>query len=244
MKKLRILFVGLVLIGTAPVVKGQTVGWQVRSGIGIAGLVGGVSNIDSRSGWTVGGGADIALSHNGVWRLQPMLQYAQKGWTFDGYFGDEMIMPAHYATRLSYIELPVMAAARLRIGKEAFITFRLGPYLSCGLNAKTKMVIREMEYDHTFGNHFSEACDFWDCAYDGENRHVSYPQFRRWDFGVAQGIDLTVNHVIIGLNSSFGLTPLADVGFMGNPVGNILNSLLFGPHPKNFTMGVSLGWQF
>ena len=205
MRRLRILCAGLMLIGSALTVKGQMteeshvsekqtadtrrVNWQIRAGVGEACLAGGVSNIDGQLSYHIGGGPDIALSKNGVWRLQPMLQYAQKGFSFGGYYGSEQIMPADYDTKFRYVELPVQMAARLRLGGDAFLTFRFGPYVAYGLNAKTTMTIADMDSHDTLGSHFSKPCDFNGCAYDMENRHVAYPKMRRWDAGLAGGAD-------------------------------------------------------
>ena len=185
------------------------------------------------------------MREDGVLRIQPSLLFSQKGWTFDGYYGSEQILEAKYSTRLHYLELPVPLAVRLRIGKECFVTFKFGPYVAYGLNAKTTMEVMNTDAKETFkANHFSKSCDFYGNAYDKEKRHVDYPKLNRWDVGVAEGIDLTLNHVIVGVNLFYGLTPLCRSGFMGNPVANVLTSLMFGRHPKNFTVGLSLGYQF
>lgn len=250
MKNLGIVFAGLMLMASVTEVKGQTpdagrkeVNWQVRGELGVSSLVGGVSNIDSRMGYAIGGKVDIALSKNGVWRIQPGLQLAQKGWAFEGYYGNEQIMAADYRTRLSYLDLPVQMAVRGRLGDGIYLTFRTGPYIAFGLNAKTKLSIRDTDCTETFGNHFSEACDFWEAAYDKENRRVAYPKLNRWELGWTNGIDLTVGHFIIGGNAGIDLTPVCDGNFMGNPIGNVLSSIFFGSHPKNFTLSLTLGYQ-
>ena len=245
MNKLRVGLLGLVLVCVGLVVKAQDVNWQVRGGGDCATIIGGVTNIDTQFGYHLGGTADIALREDGVLRIQPSLLFSQKGWTFDGYYGSEQILEAKYSTRLHYLELPVPLAVRLRIGKECFVTFKFGPYVAYGLNAKTTMEVMNTDAKETFkANHFSKSCDFYGNAYDKEKRNVDYPKLNRWDVGVAEGIDLTLNHVIVGVNLFYGLTPLCRSGFMGNPVANVLTSLMFGRHPKNFTVGLSLGYQF
>lgn len=260
MRRLRILCAGLMLIGSALTVKGQTaeaphvsekqtadtqrVNWQVRAGVGGAYLAGGVSDIDGQLSYHIGGGPDIALSKNGVWRLQPMLQYSQKGFSFGGYYGSEQIMPADYDTKFRYLELPVQMAVRLHLGGDAFLTFRCGPYVAYGLHAKTTMTIADMDSRDTFGGHFSKPCSFNDCAYDMENRHVAYPKMRRWDAGLAGGAEFIFWRVIMGVDWSSGLVPLCKGGFVGNPVGNVLNSIFLGSDPRNFTLSFSLGYQF
>ena len=260
MNNLRILCAGLMLIGSALTVKGQTaeksqvsekqktdiqrVNWQVKAGVGGAYLVGGVSNIDGQLNYHIGGGPDIALSKNGVWRLQPMLQYSQKGFSFGGYYGNEQIMPADYDTKFHYLELPMQMAARLHLGGDAFLTFRFGPYVAYGLNAKTTMTIADMDSHDTFSGHFSKSCDFNGIAYDKENRHVAYPKMRRWDAGLAGGADFTFWRIVMGVDWSSGLVPVCRGGFVGNPIGNVLNSIFLGSDPRNFTLSFSLGYQF
>lgn len=245
MNRLATLVIGALLIGQPPVTKGQDINWQVRAGIGSAHVFGGVTNIDDRMGFHISGGADIGLSKNGVWRFQPALQFVRKGWKFDGFYGNEQIMEAKYCTRLNYLQLPLQMAARLRIGKECFFTFRTGGYVAYGLSGKTNMEILNTDHDETFDtNHFSEAFDFNRCAYDKENNRVVYPKFNRWDAGAFGGLDLIYQHFIIGCNVSVGLTKVCDAGFIGNPVGNVVSSIMLGGYPKNITADVSIGYQF
>lgn len=245
MNRLLKVSLGVVLAVLPLAVNAQDVHWQARGGIGYSTLFGGVSNIDDRVGFHIGGGADIGLSKNGVWRFQPAFQFAQKGWTFDGYYGNEQIMAAKYSTRLNYLQLPLQMAARLNLGKEWHLTFRTGAYVAYGLSAKTRMKILDTDHDETFStNHFSEAFDFYHGAYDEGKHSVEYPKFNRWDLGAIGGIDLSYRHFIIGYNISVGLTKLGDGGFIGSTVANIVSAALFGGHPKNISAEISVGYQF
>ena len=121
--KLKTILIAMVFV-SAITTKAQDVNWQARVGGGVTCLMGGVSNINERTGFHIGGGADIGLSKNGVFRLQPELRFERNGWQFDGYYGSEQIMEAHFKTRLDYLKLPVMVAARLRLSNQCFITFK------------------------------------------------------------------------------------------------------------------------
>lgn len=245
MKRLAKVVIVVLLAGLPFAAKGQDINWQARAGIGSATIYSGVSDIEGRMSFHVGGGADIGLSKNGVWRFQPSLQFVRKGWKFNGYYGNEQIMKAKYSTRLNYLQLPLQMAARLSLGKECYLTFRTGAYVAYGLSAKTRMEILDTDHDETFDtNHFSEAFDFNRCAYGKESRRVNYPKFNRWDVGAIGGIDLTYQHFIIGCNVAVGLTNLCDVGFVGNPVTNIMTAALLGGCPKNITADISVGYQF
>lgn len=236
---------GLLLSALPVVMNGQDIHWQARGGIGCSTLFAGVTNIEDRMGFHVGGGADIGLSKNGVWRFQPSLQFARKGWKFDGFYGNEQIMEAQYSTRLDYLQLPLQMAARLRLDKDCSLTFRSGGYVAYGLSGKTHMDVLNTDHAETFGvNHFSHSFDFNSCAYDKESRKVSYPAFNRWDAGAYGGIDLTLGHFIIGCNVVLGFTKVCNAGFMGNPVGNVATAVLLGAHPKNFAADISVGYQF
>lgn len=242
--KLKAILIAMVFV-SAITTKAQDVNWQTRVGGGITCLFGGVSNIDDRAGFHIGGGADIGLSKNGVFRLQPELRFERNGWQFDGYYGSEQIMKAHYSTRLDYLKLPVMVAVRLRLANQCFITFKTGVYVAYGLQAKTRMHILNTDYEETFSeNHFSEPCDFRVNAYDKDTRLVGYPKFNHWDVGGIGGIDLTFHHFIIGAEVSYGLKRVCESGFIGNPLGNIATLLLTGGGPKNISAGVSLAYQF
>lgn len=248
MNKIRIMMVGLMLAGTAITLKAQERGgrihWQVRGGMGFAAVVS-VPNTDDRLGWHVGGAADIALSRNGVWRLQPGLQFAQKGWAFDGFYGNEQIMKSAFSTRLHYLQLPVLMTARLRLGGENYLTFKVGPYVAYGLSGKTTLRINDTDHEETFSqNHFSDPCNFYGVAYDKENHRVAYPKFNRWDAGLAEGIDLTFGQVIVGASVALGLTPVSDEIFMGNTLDKAVSAVFFGGGPKNFTAELSVGYQF
>ena len=242
--KLKTILIAMVFV-SAITTKAQDVNWQARVGGGVTCLMGGVSNINERTGFHVGGGADIVLSKNGVFRLQPELRFERNGWQFDGYYGSEQIMKAHFSTRLDYLKLPVTVAARLRLANQCFITFKTGAYVAYGLQAKTRMHILNTDYEETFSeNHFSEPCDFRVNAYDKETRLVGYPKFNHWDVGGIGGIDLTFHHFIIGAEVSYGLKRISEPGFIGSSLANITTLLLTGGGPKNISAGVSLAYQF
>ena len=242
--KLKTILIAMVFV-SAITTKAQDVNWQARVGGGVTCLMGGVSDINERTGFHVGGGADIGLSKNGVFRLQPELRFERNGWQFDGYYGSEQIMEAHFRTRLDYLKLPVMVAARLRLANQCFITFKTGAYVAYGLQAKTRMHILNTDYEETFSeNHFSEPCDFRVNAYDKETRLVGYPKFNHWDVGGIGGIDLTFHHFIIGAEVSYGLKRISEPGFIGSSLANITTLLLTGGGPKNISAGVSLAYQF
>ena len=245
MKRIKVALTILMLVATTMATKAQDLNWQTRAGIGSSCLRGGVSNIDARTGFHIGGGADIGLSKNGVFRLQPELKFERKGWQFDGYYGNEQIMAAKFKTQLDYIELPVMAAVRWRLANKCFFTYRTGLYVAYGVNGKTKMEVLNTEHKETFDcNHFSEAYDFRDVVYDKDTRKTGYPKFDRWDIGAIGGIDLTINHFIIGAEVSCGLKHLCDQSFMGGTLNNIINYVLTGGSPKNITASLSVGYQF
>ncbi len=242
--KLKTILIAMVFV-SAITTKAQDVNWQARVGGGVTCLMGGVSNINERTGFHIGGGADIGLSKNGVFRLQPELRFERNGWQFDGYYGSEQIMKAHFNTRLDYLKLPVTVAARLRLANQCFITFKTGAYVAYGLQAKTRMHILNTDYEETFSeNHFSGSCDFHGIAYDNDSRSTGYPKFSHWDIGSIGGVDLTFHHFIIGAEVSYGLKRVCESGFIGNPLGNIATLVLTGGGPKNISAGVSLAYQF
>ena len=245
MKRIKVALTILMMVATAITAKGQDINWQARAGIGSSCLRGGVSNIDARTGFHIGGGADIGLSKNGVFRLQPELRFERKGWKFDGYYGNEQIMAAHFKTQLDYIELPVMAAVRWRLADKCYFTYKTGLYVAYGMNGKTKMDILDTEGKETFDcNHFSEAYDFRNAVYDKDSRKTGYPKFDRWDIGMIGGIDLTLNHLIIGAEVSLGIKHLCDPGFIGGTLNNIINYVFIGGSPKNISASLSVGYQF
>ena len=245
MKRIKVALTTLMLVALTIATKAQDLNWQARAGIGQTCLRGSVSNINERTGFHIGGGADIGLSKNGVFRLQPELRFERKGWQFDGYYGNEQIMTANFKTNLDYIELPVLAAARLRLGKKCYFTYKTGPYFAYGLNAKTRMKVLNTDSKETFSqNHFSKTCNFNDIAYDKDKHNTAYPKFDRWDIGVIGGIDLTFDRFIIGGEVSIGLKHLCDPGFIGSTLGNIITYIFTDGGPKNMTANISVAYQF
>ena len=252
MNRLKTLITGLALTSTMTTIVGQNtnqqacekrVEWHARLTVGSACMMS-VPRTDTRMSYSIGGGADIRLSKNG-WRLLPDLQITQKGLTFDGFYGNEQITPASFSTRLNYIEMPVLIGARLKLGKESFITLKLGPYIACGLSGKTTVRVDDTDYKKTFtGNHFSKPCDFNGTAYDKEQQRVEFPKFKRLEIGTSSGVDLTLGHIMIGVNATVGLTNTTDEMFMGSTADQILSVIFLGGGPRNLTAGVTLGYRF
>jgi len=244
MKKKMLMLVGALLMALPQVMKAQEMGWQVRAGVGSAGILGGVTDIEDRLGVQVGVNADIPVTQNQVIRFQPGLELARKGWKFRGGCGNEQILDARFSTRLDYLQMPLVMAARLRLGEGTSISFRAGTYVAYGLSAKTHMDVTDTDYSETFPQtHFSEPCDFQEVAQDGKGNQLKYPKFHRWDAGLTGGIDLNVGHLILGCNASFGLLKLCDAGFMGDPVANLITTMFTGA-PKNVTLEACIGYQF
>lgn len=202
-----------VFMCAAATASAQDVRWQIRAGLGISNLYSTDASIyddgffnspDPRLSLNVGVAADIPLSKNGMWRLQPELRYTMKGFgnSHNFWYEDHDAYKDDYTTRLHYLELVMAGAARMRMGRRCYVSVRVGPYVSFGLDANT-----HLDYmDRTYGNHFTESTIIESASQRQSSTYI--PKFHRWEFGFVEGVDFHIRRFIVGLEFSEGFTPL------------------------------------
>ncbi len=219
--------------------------FDVRASIG-TGILTSMSNADALTTYKIGGGIDLPIGNSKVFAVEPGLFYSAKGMKFDGYLNTgDMMENASYTTRLTYIEMPIYMAAKLRLGSQCGIIFKVGPYLAYGLNGKTTVKVQNTDYKYTFPqNHFTSAYDFNGMVYDDSNHKIQSPKFHRFDAGIAEGIDFRINHFLVGIEAVLGLTRVCNDAYMGNDIGNVMYGIFYGSKPKNLTFNVTAGYRF
>lgn len=159
----------------------QVVNWNAKVGMNISSYSGD-DDLSSKVGFKMGGGFEYGFTD--IWSLQPSLFISTKGAK-----EDEVTMNA------VYLELPVMAAARIKVADNTNIVISAGPYLAYGVGGKTSAKSEGVKVSvDTFGN-------------DRIN-------LNRFDAGLGFGVAAEFGKIIVGLDGQFGL---AEVQAAGNP---------------------------
>ncbi len=168
----------LALIMGAVAVNAQ-ITWNVKAGAGLSRITGGEG--DMKFGWKIGVGIEKPLSEN--WLIMPTLEFKQKGSTWSESY-DLSDSEISEAISITYIQLPIMAAYRIRLTDEVNMTFKAGPYFAYALSGKI-----EAEFDGE-----GDSMDLFDLE-----------DSNRFDAGIAFGIDFEYHRFVGGLETEYGL---------------------------------------
>lgn len=174
----------LALFALISVTAFSQISWNAKVGMNISNCTGDM-DLSSKVGFKIGGGMEY--SFNDVWGLQPSLFFSTKGAKEDNTTINAM-----------YLELPVMAAARLKVADNTNIVISAGPYLAYGVGGKTSVKESGVEVSvDTFGD---EGMDL-----------------DRFDAGLGVGVAAEFGKIIVGLDGQFGLVDVTSVKGSGNP---------------------------
>lgn len=179
MKKF-ILTVVVALLSVFGVAAESNVQLSVKAGVGAAGWIGDdADGANAKFAYRVGLGVDVPIS--GMWGFQTGLNFAGMGAKGDSDLLDLTVNQL-------YLEVPLMATARVDAGNGLGIVFNAGPYLACGVGGKTKV--------------------------SGSNAELSSDTFgdgglRRFDAGLGFGMNFEFNRFMVGVDTRFGLAKLA-----------------------------------
>jgi len=160
----------------------QDVGMGIEGGINLANLnITPAFNTNSRTGFMVGGFADIGVSR--VISIKPSVRYIVKGYTVQG-------QNFSYSQTYNYIEIPMLIKAKLPINYvKPYI--EAGPTLGIQLSASSELQANQQVTDTDQGAYFS-TIDFG--LYFGSGA----------EYRVAHNIDL-----FTGFGYSLGLTNIS-----------------------------------
>ncbi len=226
-----VLFVLFVLVSVTSF--SQIRGWNVKVGMNVSNWT--TDELDTKIGYRVGVGTEYAF--NDTWSLQPSLLFSTKGTKIGANlagFGFD------FKVNQMYLELPIMAAARFKVGKSTNFVVNAGPYVAYGVGGKTKFSAHYKGEQasikfNSFGN-----IDKVTVEAGGESFDVTVDELadntdddlgdlkglRRFDLGVGVGVALELNKIVLGLDGEFGLTKLETDG------------------GKNLNFAVSVGYKF
>lgn len=217
--------------------------WNLAANAGLSHMFQAPSNSHDRFAYRVGGGAIIPLKD--WFSVRPSLYFSEKGVNFDGYYGSEQIDEAKYSLCLQYLELPVMAGFDIHLNNEASLVLKVGPFLSCGLNGRSKVSLANSDYEKTYGNLFDHGTAFDGCAYDGNSKVKNFGRFHRWDAGIQWGIACELSHISVGADISLSLTNATSAQINNDPVSGVVQALFTrSDKPKNLAAYFHIGYIF
>lgn len=176
-----------VLMAVLSVTAFAQVSWNAKVGMNLSNFTGDAET-DPKVGFKIGGGMEYAFSE--VWLLQPSLLFSTKG---------ASLKEGDGSTNAMYVEMPVMAAARVNVADNTNLVFSAGPYVAYGVGGK-----------HKLGNFKSDT--FGDNGFD------------RFDAGLGFGVAAEFGKIVVGLDGQTGLVKLTE----GSNAKNINFSLTLG----------------
>ncbi len=170
MKKLFV----LVLVAMVSTVTFAQISWNAKAGINMSTLTS-VDDAKMKVGYQVGVGMEYAFTD--MWSIQPSLMIVGNGTKFDNGEGESE------NANLTYLQIPIMAAARFPMSESVNLVGRVGPYVGFGLGGKCG---EEKVFDK----------EGWDA--------------KRFDFGLGIGVGAEFGKIMVGLDYLFGLAKVAD----------------------------------
>lgn len=134
-------------------------------------------------------GAGVEFSITDMFSIEPSLMFATKGMKYEA-----TILSSTVTAKVTqmYLELPILAKARINIGDNMNFTIGLGPYLAYGVGGKWK----------TVGDTPSGGWDREGAKAFGDNG------YRPFDAGVALAAGFEFGRIIVGLDTELGLVKL------------------------------------
>lgn len=218
--------------------------WNVKGALGSSAFIAN-SGESPQLSYRLGGGMAVPLGR--TFYFQPSLYLANKGFNFNGYFGNEQISEARYHVNMHYVELPLNIVAHIHLTDDLYLNLYTGPYIAYGLSSKAKVNIPNSDYKHTFKeNLFEQGSKMLGNSYNEDKKLMELPKFKRMDVGLQSGVELDINRIIIGVEMSIGLTPVADHSIVKEDiVGQVLQALLFGTaKPHHVVFQATVGYRF
>lgn len=174
--------------------KGQ---WSITPTVGLGGsnwMVDGDKDLtDEGFAWTVG--ANVEYSFNKTWSVNSGIRLV----SLNSDFKDNITIDGDPVNgeciHQMYLELPILAGTRFRLGKNSHLQLKYGPYFAYGIGGKTTI-------DNVKYNTFSDL--------------------RRFDAGFDLHINFEFDQFVVGLEGRAGISKL-DKDFDANNVAGFFN---------------------
>lgn len=205
------------------------ISFQVKAGVGTSNFYGENVESDTRIAYKVGVGMNYEL--NRTWVFQPSLNFVSIGAREDiEYVGKANMNEL-------YIQLPVMMAARLNLGKNYSASLSAGPYIAYGVGGKTSGEMQE-QYDYSSSVHHGSKgyrfrLDTFGNLIDDKMGN------KRFDAGLMFGLNIEYHRFIFGAELQLGLIKVND------QLDNLLqNSGIETFSPKNLASFFTVGYRF
>lgn len=156
------------------------VDWSIKAGIGMANIIG--DNMGSpkvKLAYKLGIGLECPFDK--IWSLQTGVSFVSKGTNHTIVETDGI--SAQAKVNASYLELPVMVAARFAMDRNTYILVAAGPYGAWGIGGKTKALGYSWSSSSTPDWNTGNVVEINTFGKDGLD-------LRRFDYGVAIGLSL------------------------------------------------------
>ena len=174
------------------------VDWSIKAGIGMANIIG--DNMGSpkvKLAYKLGIGLECPFDK--IWSLQTGVSFVSKGTNHTAVETDGI--SAQAKVNVSYLELPVMVAARFAMDRNTYILVAAGPYGAWGIGGKTKALGYSWSSSSTPDWNTGNVVEINTFGKDGLD-------LRRFDYGVAIGLSVEYRHYVIGVEGRLGLCKL------------------------------------
>lgn len=201
--------------------------FQVNAGIGTSNFRGGNIESDTRVAYKAGIGVNYELSR--TWVLQSALNFVSIGTRA------EIEYYAKANMNELYLQIPLLIAARLNLGRNYSASLSAGPYVAYGIGGKTSgEMMNHYDYDSSHQEGDSKfRIDTFGSMLDGNMGNIPF------DAGLMFGVNIEYHRFIFGAELQLGMVK----------VNEQLNSLLDSYQidrisPKNLASFFSVGYRF
>ena len=197
---------------------------RAKAGIGTSNLWGDNASSDTRIAYKTG--IEVEYNLTKVWLLQSSLNFVSKG-------GKDNIDGVGKANMNElYIELPIMLAARLNLGKNYYASLGVGPYIAYGVGGKT----------------YGESNDYSSSSYPSNAYHFRLDTFgsmqkgnmgnKRFDAGLSFGLSLEYHRFVVGAEAQVGFIQVND------EISKMIDASLYSKYsPKNLALFFTAGYK-
>lgn len=198
--------------------------FYAETGIGTSRLYGRHSGSDTQISYKTGVGAEYTL--NKTWALQSALEFVSIGGKDNIKYVENTLINAKMNEL--YLQIPLMAATRLPLGKNYHAAVIFGPYIACGIGGKTSGKI-----PHDFDGYSRFKIDTFGSVLENNAGN------RRLDGGIIVKIAFQYHKFIIGAEAQMGLVKI------NQQLRQVIDTKEFRNYlPKNFASFFTIGYKF